>query len=71
MSVELSRRLAPLDDRSTRPHQPLNEVFPYFSFFLPPQQQVICYPIAGFNNDLRPGHRRFNFIWYRVAGRPC
>ena len=45
----------------------LEEVFPYFSFFLPPQQQVICYPIAGFNDDLRPGHRRFNFIWYRVA----
>ena len=45
----------------------LNEVFPYFSFFLPPQQEVICYPIAGFNDDLRPGHRRFNFIWYRVA----
>jgi 2-polyprenyl-6-methoxyphenol hydroxylase-like FAD-dependent oxidoreductase len=45
----------------------LEEVFPYFSFFLPPQQEVICYPIAGFNNDLRPGHRRFNFIWYRVA----
>ena len=45
----------------------LEEVFPYFSFFLPPQQEVICYPIAGFNDDLRPGHRRFNFIWYRVA----
>src|SRR5215813_13277327 len=45
----------------------LAEVFPYFSFFLPPQQQVICYPIAGFGDDLRPGHRRFNFIWYRVA----
>jgi 2-polyprenyl-6-methoxyphenol hydroxylase-like FAD-dependent oxidoreductase len=45
----------------------LAEVFPYFSFFLPPQQQVICYPIAGFSDDLRPGHRRFNFIWYRVA----
>ena len=43
------------------------ELFPYFSFFLPPQQQVICYPIAGFDDDLRPGHRRFNFIWYRVA----
>jgi 2-polyprenyl-6-methoxyphenol hydroxylase-like FAD-dependent oxidoreductase len=42
-------------------------VFPYFSFFLPPRQEVICYPISGFNNDLRPGHRRFNFIWYRVA----
>ena len=45
----------------------LREVFPYFSFFLPPQQEVICYPISGFNNDIRPGHRRFNFIWYRVA----
>jgi 2-polyprenyl-6-methoxyphenol hydroxylase-like FAD-dependent oxidoreductase len=28
---------------------------------------VITYPIAGFDNDLRPGKRRFNFIWYRVA----
>ena len=45
----------------------LREVFPYFSFYLPPRQEVICYPIAGFNDDLRPGHRRFNFIWYRVA----
>ena len=45
----------------------LRDVFPYFSFFLPPQQEVICYPISGFDNDLRPGHRRFNFIWYRVA----
>ncbi|HWM83344.1 MAG TPA: FAD-dependent monooxygenase [Pseudolabrys sp.] len=45
----------------------LREVFPYFSFFLPPLQEVICYPISGFDNDLRPGHRRFNFIWYRVG----
>jgi 2-polyprenyl-6-methoxyphenol hydroxylase-like FAD-dependent oxidoreductase len=42
-------------------------IFPYFTFFLPEQQQVIGYPIAGLNNDLRPGHRRYNFIWYRVA----
>ena len=42
-------------------------IFPCFTFFLPPQQQVIGYPIAGLNNDLRPGHRRYNFIWYRVA----
>jgi 2-polyprenyl-6-methoxyphenol hydroxylase-like FAD-dependent oxidoreductase len=45
----------------------LKEVFPYFSFFLPPQQEVISYPISGFDNNLQPGHRRFNFIWYRVA----
>jgi 2-polyprenyl-6-methoxyphenol hydroxylase-like FAD-dependent oxidoreductase len=42
-------------------------IFPYFTFFLPAQQQVIGYPIAGMNNDLRPGHRRYNFIWYRVG----
>jgi 2-polyprenyl-6-methoxyphenol hydroxylase-like FAD-dependent oxidoreductase len=45
----------------------LETIFPYFTFYLPPQQEVITYPIAGFNNDLRPGHRRYNFIWYRVA----
>ncbi|HYZ44325.1 MAG TPA: FAD-dependent monooxygenase, partial [Xanthobacteraceae bacterium] len=42
-------------------------IFPYFTFFLPARQQVIGYPIAGLNNDLRVGHRRYNFIWYRVA----
>ena len=45
----------------------LREIFPYFCFYLPHRQQIITYPISGFNNDLRPGHRRYNFIWYRVA----
>src|SRR3954470_7194302 len=45
----------------------LSSIFPYFVFFLPERQQVIGYPISGFNNDLRPGHRRYNFIWYRVG----
>jgi 2-polyprenyl-6-methoxyphenol hydroxylase-like FAD-dependent oxidoreductase len=47
--------------------QTRREIFPYFTFYLPERQQVITYPISGFNNDLRPGHRRYNFIWYRVA----
>jgi 2-polyprenyl-6-methoxyphenol hydroxylase-like FAD-dependent oxidoreductase len=45
----------------------LESIFPYFVFFLPERQQVIGYPISGFNNDLRPGRRRYNFIWYRVG----
>ena len=45
----------------------LKEIYPYFNFYLPPGQEVITYPIAGFNDDLTPGRRRFNFIWYRVA----
>jgi 2-polyprenyl-6-methoxyphenol hydroxylase-like FAD-dependent oxidoreductase len=28
---------------------------------------VLGYPIAGFNDDLTPGKRRYNIIWYRVA----
>ncbi len=45
----------------------LEAIFPYFAFFLPERQQVIGYPIAGLDNDLRPGRRRYNFIWYRVG----
>jgi 2-polyprenyl-6-methoxyphenol hydroxylase-like FAD-dependent oxidoreductase len=45
----------------------LRSIYPLFTFYLPERQQVITYPIAGFDNDLTPGKRRFNFIWYRVA----
>src|SRR5579864_1391000 len=45
----------------------LRSIYPQFTFYLPKRQQVITYPIAGFNDDLTPGKRRFNFIWYRVA----
>jgi 2-polyprenyl-6-methoxyphenol hydroxylase-like FAD-dependent oxidoreductase len=44
-----------------------SSIFPCFAFFLPAHQQIMGYPIAGLNNDLRPGHRRYNFIWYRVG----
>src|SRR5215469_16222625 len=46
----------------------LESIFPCFTFYLPERQQVIGYPIAGFDDDLRPGRRRYNLIWYRVAG---
>jgi 2-polyprenyl-6-methoxyphenol hydroxylase-like FAD-dependent oxidoreductase len=45
----------------------LRSIFPYFTFFLPPRQQIIGYPIAGLHNEMRPGTRRYNFIWYRVV----
>lgn len=45
----------------------LRSIYPLFTFYLPKRQQIITYPIAGFDNDLTPGKRRFNFIWYRVA----
>jgi 2-polyprenyl-6-methoxyphenol hydroxylase-like FAD-dependent oxidoreductase len=45
----------------------LRTIYPLFTFYLPSHQQVIGYPIAGFNDDLTPGKRRYNVIWYRVA----
>jgi hypothetical protein len=39
-------------------------VFDPFGFYLPHGTQIIGYPIAGPGNDLRPGHRRYNFVWY-------
>jgi 2-polyprenyl-6-methoxyphenol hydroxylase-like FAD-dependent oxidoreductase len=42
-------------------------IFAHFTFFLPERQQVMGYPIAGLDNDLRPGRRRYNFIWYRPS----
>ena len=43
------------------------ELFEFMSFGLPPGEQFLGYPIAGPDNDLRPGHRRYNVVWYRPA----
>ena len=43
------------------------DLFPYMSFCLPPGEQMLGYPVAGPNDDLRPGHRRYNMVWYRPA----
>jgi 2-polyprenyl-6-methoxyphenol hydroxylase-like FAD-dependent oxidoreductase len=43
------------------------DIFDAMVFGLPPVEQFISYPIAGPDNDLRPGSRRCNFVWYRPA----
>ena len=43
------------------------ELFEYMTFTLPPGEQLLGYPVAGPDNDLRPGHRRYNVVWYRPA----
>jgi len=42
-------------------------ILPYYILFVAAQQHVFGYPIAGVNNDLRVGHRRYNAGWYRVG----
>jgi 2-polyprenyl-6-methoxyphenol hydroxylase-like FAD-dependent oxidoreductase len=43
------------------------ELFDTMTFCLPPGEQFLGYPVAGPDNDLRPGHRRYNVVWYRPA----
>jgi 2-polyprenyl-6-methoxyphenol hydroxylase-like FAD-dependent oxidoreductase len=43
------------------------ELFEYMTYCLPPGEQFLGYPVAGPDNDLRPGHRRYNVVWYRPA----
>lgn len=40
------------------------DIFKSFGYFIPNGTQIIGYPIAGSDNDLRPGHLRYNFVWY-------
>jgi 2-polyprenyl-6-methoxyphenol hydroxylase-like FAD-dependent oxidoreductase len=43
------------------------EVFASLTFVLPPGEQFLGYPVAGPGNDLRPGKRSWNIVWYRPA----
>jgi 2-polyprenyl-6-methoxyphenol hydroxylase-like FAD-dependent oxidoreductase len=43
------------------------DLFEAMTFCLPPGEQFLGYPVAGPDNDLRPGKRRYNIIWYRPA----
>jgi 2-polyprenyl-6-methoxyphenol hydroxylase-like FAD-dependent oxidoreductase len=43
------------------------ELFEFMTFCLPPGEQFLGYPVAGPDNDLRPGYRRYNVVWYRPA----
>ncbi|MBS7706634.1 FAD binding domain-containing protein [Chelatococcus asaccharovorans] len=42
-------------------------LFDSFAFSLPPGEQMLGYPVAGADESMEPGRRRFNFVWYRPA----
>lgn len=43
------------------------DLFECMAFCLPPGEQMLGYPVAGPDNDLRAGRRRYNLVWYRPA----
>jgi 2-polyprenyl-6-methoxyphenol hydroxylase-like FAD-dependent oxidoreductase len=58
------RGLVEEGDISAEVHETL---FSHFGFCLPPQEQMLGYPVAGAKNSMTPGKRRYNFVWYRPA----
>ena len=44
-----------------------HDLFEAMTFCLPPGEQFLGYPVTGPDNDLRPGRRRYNVVWYRPA----
>jgi 2-polyprenyl-6-methoxyphenol hydroxylase-like FAD-dependent oxidoreductase len=43
-------------------HQTL---FLRFAFSMPAGEHILGYPVPGAEDDIRPGRRRYNFVWYR------
>ena len=55
-----------IDEAALRPEL-RRDIFPLFALALPPGEQILGYPVAGLDDVLTPGHRRYNFVWYRPA----
>ena len=41
----------------------------HFAFSLPSGEQMLGYPVAGADESIEVGNRRFNFVWYRPAAQ--
>ena len=56
-------------DESVLSQRTLSSVFDTFGFGLPPGEQLIGYPVAGAENAVARGQRRYNYVWYRPANQ--
>ena len=43
------------------------QLYAALSYCAPEGELILCMPNPGIGDDVRPGHRRFYFIWYRPA----
>ncbi|MGF6781406.1 FAD binding domain-containing protein [Paraburkholderia sp. GAS334] len=56
-------------DENAMPKSAKDTIFDKFAFFLPPNNKIIGYPIPGQDHALEPGHRRYNWVWYRPVDK--
>jgi len=41
------------------------QLIPNYAFGLPEGEMMLAYPVPGRGDDVRSGHRGYNFVWYR------
>ena len=46
------------------PEKLRGEIFDHQILCMPEGQNIVAYPVPGPDNDLRPGHRAYNIVWY-------
>ncbi|HKT16552.1 MAG TPA: FAD-dependent monooxygenase [Stellaceae bacterium] len=56
-----------LVDEKNLPEGARDLLFDRSAFSLPEGELTVSLPVPGAENDMRPGHRRYYFIWYRPA----
>lgn len=45
-------------------------LFHRFGWGLIPGEHILGYPVPGLDDDMRPGRRRYSFVWYRRVAEP-
>jgi 2-polyprenyl-6-methoxyphenol hydroxylase-like FAD-dependent oxidoreductase len=56
-----------LTDEAVLSRRTRDTLFPHFGFGLPEGEQMLGYPVAGPEDSVHAGARRWNFVWYRPA----
>jgi len=55
-------------DETTVPRAECGELLESYAFFLPPREMFLSYLQPGADDDLTPGRRRMNWLWYHPMG---
>jgi len=54
-------------DEAAVPQEARGELFESYAFYLPPREMFLAYLQPGADDDLTPGRRRMNWLWYHPA----
>jgi 2-polyprenyl-6-methoxyphenol hydroxylase-like FAD-dependent oxidoreductase len=53
------------------PRDVYDDIWDHQVFCLPDGEMMLSHPMPGADDDVRPGHRRYNFVWYHPVDGEC